>query len=55
MDIEQPPTEARYERPDGPPADAAVRARLVAVFDHAFTIERFDAAGPPRWVAVPAL
>ncbi len=40
---------------DGPPADAALRAALVQVFDHAFSIETVLTAGGPRWVAVPAL
>ena len=40
---------------DGPPADAAVRQRLVAVFDDAFSIEALATASGPRWVAVPAL
>jgi len=40
---------------DGAPADAAVRQCLVAVFDHAFTIEPLGADGQRRWVAVPAL
>ncbi len=40
---------------DGAPADAAVRHSLVAVFDHAFTIETVGQSATPRWVAVPAL
>ena len=40
---------------DGPPADAAVRQRLVAVFDNAFSVEGLATAGGTRWVAVPAL
>ena len=40
---------------DGPPADAALRAALVQVFDHAFSIEAVPTAAGPRWVAVPAL
>jgi iron complex transport system ATP-binding protein len=40
---------------DGPPDDAAVRQRLAAVFDHAFTIEDLATPQGPRWVAVPAL
>jgi iron complex transport system ATP-binding protein len=40
---------------DGPVADAAVRQRLVAVFDDAFSIEALATASGPRWVAVPAL
>ncbi len=40
---------------DGPPADAALRAALVQVFDHAFSIESVPTAAGPRWVAVPAL
>ena len=40
---------------DGPPADERVRATLVEVFDHAFSIERIGAAGRERWVALPAL
>ena len=44
---------------DGEPADPLVRQRLVQVFDHAFSIEAVrlapPSAGPPRWVAVPAL
>jgi iron complex transport system ATP-binding protein len=40
---------------DGPPADAAVRQRLVAVFDDAFSIEAITTPHGPRWVAVPAL
>ncbi len=40
---------------DGPPADAALRAALIHVFDHAFSIEAVATAAGPRWVAVPAL
>jgi iron complex transport system ATP-binding protein len=40
---------------DGAPADEALRATLVEVFDRAFSIERVLAAGRPRWVAVPTL
>lgn len=40
---------------DGPPADAAVRDTLVAVFDHALQIVALDQAGTRRWVALPAL
>ena len=40
---------------DGPPADAAVRQRLVAVFEQAFSIEAVVTAQGRRWVAVPAL
>ncbi len=40
---------------DGAPADAALRAALVAVFGHAFTVERVVAAGQPRWIAVPSV
>jgi iron complex transport system ATP-binding protein len=40
---------------DGPPADAAVRHALVAVFGHAFTIEALGEGARRRWVAVPAL
>lgn len=40
---------------DGAPADAALRAALVQVFDHAFSIETVATAGGLRWVAVPAL
>jgi iron complex transport system ATP-binding protein len=39
---------------DGPPGDAALRQRLVAVFDGAFSIESVATAHGPRWVAVPA-
>ena len=39
---------------DGPPADAALRAALVAGFGGAFSIERLDTAAGPRWVALPA-
>jgi len=40
---------------DGPPADAALRAALVAVFADAFSIERVNTAAGARWVALPAL
>jgi iron complex transport system ATP-binding protein len=44
---------------DGVPDDAALRAALVDVFEHAFTIEGVAGADgdphKPRWVAVPAL
>ena len=38
---------------DGAPADAALRATLVAVFEQAFSIEAVAVAGGTRWVAVP--
>jgi iron complex transport system ATP-binding protein len=40
---------------DGPPSDIALQATMVAVFDAAFSIERVQAQGQPRWVAVPRL
>jgi iron complex transport system ATP-binding protein len=40
---------------DGPPADAALRAALVQVFDHAFSIEAVQTSAGLRWVAVPGL
>ena len=40
---------------DGPPADAALRAALVAEFSNAFSIERVSTAAGARWVALPAL
>lgn len=40
---------------DGAPADPELRAALVAVFDHAFSIESVATAAGPRWVAVPSL
>ncbi len=40
---------------DGAPADAALRATLVAVFGGAFSVERLDGERGPRWVALPAL
>jgi iron complex transport system ATP-binding protein len=40
---------------DGTPADAALQAALVAVFDGAFSIEQVQSQGRPRWVAVPAI
>jgi len=40
---------------DGAPADAALRARLVEVFGHAFSIEPVKVQGRERWVVVPGL
>jgi iron complex transport system ATP-binding protein len=40
---------------DGAPADAALQAALVAVFGHAFTVQRVVAAGHARWIAVPTV
>jgi iron complex transport system ATP-binding protein len=40
---------------DGAPDDAALRAALVQVFDHAFSIEPVSVGGRRRWVAVPAV
>jgi iron complex transport system ATP-binding protein len=40
---------------DGAPADAALQAALLAVFGHAFTVERVVAAGHARWIAVPTV
>ena len=40
---------------DGAPADAALRAALVAVFEGAFSVECVSAAPCPRWVALPKL
>jgi len=40
---------------EGPPADAALRAALVATFEHAFTIESVSTASGARWVAVTTL
>ncbi len=40
---------------DGAPADAALRAALVAVFDAAFSIEAVATAAGRRWAALPAL
>ncbi|MBA4178378.1 MAG: ABC transporter [Leptothrix sp. (in: Bacteria)] len=40
---------------DGAPADAALRAALVAVFDAAFSIEAVVTAAGRRWAALPAL
>ncbi len=40
---------------DGAPADAALRAALVQVFDAAFSIQAVAVGGQPRWVAVPGL
>ena len=42
-------------RADAPPADAALRATLVDVFDHAFSIERIAHADGERWVVLPSL
>jgi iron complex transport system ATP-binding protein len=39
---------------DGSPDDTAVRDKLVAVFDHAFTIERLGGVRP-CWAAIPNL
>jgi iron complex transport system ATP-binding protein len=41
-------------RADGSPDDPAVRDTLVAVFDHAFTIERLGGVRP-CWAAIPNL
>jgi len=40
---------------DGAPADAALRATLVAVFGAAFSVECVATPAGPRWVALPAL
>ncbi len=41
---------------DGAPADAELQRRLVAVFEGAFSVQRFKAdAQTERWVAVPSL
>jgi iron complex transport system ATP-binding protein len=40
---------------DGAPADAALRAALVAVFGAAFSVECVASPAGPRWVALPAL
>ncbi len=40
-------------RADGAPGDAAVQAALVEVFGGAIAIERIEAAGGARWVALP--
>ena len=40
---------------DGAPANAALRAALVQVFDAAFSIEAVALGGRQRWVAVPSL
>lgn len=40
---------------DGPAADPALRATLVAVFGGAFSVERLDTGDGPRWVALPRL
>lgn len=42
-------------RAEGPADSPEVRAALVEVFSHAFTIERIATAAGARWVAVPAL
>ena len=40
---------------DGPPADAALQAALVQVFDDSFSIEAVATVHGRRWVAVPTL
>ena len=40
---------------DGSPADAALRAALVLVFEQAFSIEAVQLAGRARWAVVPHL
>ena len=40
---------------DGAPADAALRAALVAVFDGAFSIEAVASSAGLRWAALPSL
>ena len=40
---------------DGAPADATLRAALVQVFEHAFSIEALHVAGQARWAVVPHL
>jgi iron complex transport system ATP-binding protein len=40
---------------DGAPADADLRATLVAVFENAFSIESVPTSAGARWVAVPCL
>jgi iron complex transport system ATP-binding protein len=40
---------------DGAPADAGLRAALVAVFGASFSVECVSSAAGPRWVALPAL
>ena len=40
---------------DGAPADAALRAALVQVFDRAFSIEAVQLAGHARWAVLPHL
>jgi iron complex transport system ATP-binding protein len=40
---------------DGAPADAPLRAALVAVFGGAFSIQSVLSAQGPRWVAVPTM
>ncbi len=40
---------------DGTPDDMTLRARLVEVFGHAFSIETVATAAGARWVAVPTL
>jgi iron complex transport system ATP-binding protein len=42
-------------RADGSPGDQAVREVLVAVFDHAFTIERLERGAQSCWAAIPNL
>ena len=39
---------------DGAPADSALQAALVQVFDHAIQIATVATASGPRWVALPA-
>ncbi|MEG1832798.1 MAG: ABC transporter ATP-binding protein [Burkholderiaceae bacterium] len=39
----------------GAPAEPQVRAALVEVFDHAFTIESVERAGARHWFALPVL
>ena len=38
---------------DGAPSDAALRAALESVFEHAFSVQAVATAAGPRWVAVP--
>ncbi len=40
---------------DGAPADAALQAALMAVFDHSFSIEAVHVAGQARWAVLPHL
>ncbi|KPF53101.1 ABC transporter [beta proteobacterium AAP51] len=40
---------------EGAPADAALREALVAVFDHAFSIEALQLEGRARWAVLPRL